>query len=332
MAGPNLLAVAFGWEPSRELVEAIDRRVFAHLDMVTPRTAKWISQQCGFDEHDMEVLLDVLAALGFVAYSEEGYTCPHPIPPEMLEVASIFGAPELVKMAWVPEEKPGAMMDRHPFWDIFARKFHGIAEPNAARFAREISPSWVEGFNVRKVLDVGASHGLYGLHMAKQYPEMEVTLLDWSDPQSGTDPLDQARSNADRMGVADRVRYVDGSLWDALWDSSTEGQFDMMIWSALIHHFPQKEWEKLCRRAPSLFRQRGVLAIQDFFTEHRDPAKTPFQYQFRAFMRRFTGNTPSLLLRENIEAVLVESGFSEPIGSESVIWPASWLVAEYTGD
>ena len=332
MAGPNLLGVAFGWEPSRELVEAIDRDVFRHLDAATPRSADWVASKCGTSGLDMEILLDAMAALGFVAYSDDGYTCPNPIPPEMLEVASIFGAPELVRMAWVPDQTPGAMMDRHPFWDIFARKFHGIAEPNAARFAKEILPSWTQRLNIERVLDVGASHGLYGLHVAKEHPDVEVTLLDWSDPKSGTDPLDQARTNAERMGVADRVRYVDASLWDALWNSSTEGQFDLMIWSALIHHFPQEEWEKLCRRARSLFRKQGVLAIQDFFTQDRDPAKTPFAYEFRAFMRRFTGHAPSLLLRENVERVLSESGFAEPVPAESVIWPASWLIAEYRGD
>jgi 2-polyprenyl-3-methyl-5-hydroxy-6-metoxy-1,4-benzoquinol methylase len=331
MTGPNLLGVAFGWEPSRELVEAIDREVFRCLDPTVPKPARRVAAQCGMDEPDMEVLLDALAALGFVAYSDEGYTCPNPIPDEMLEVASIFGAPELVRMAWTSDHAPGAMMDRHPFWDIFARKFHGIAEPNAARFATEISSPWVERCGVRRVLDVGASHGLYGLHMAKQYPKMEVTLLDWSDPKSGTDPLDQARANADKMGVSDRVKYVDGSLWDVLWDKSSEGQFDLMIWSALIHHFVQKDWERLCRRAPALFANRGVLAIQDFITEHRDPAQTPFAYEFRAFMRRFTGKAPSLLLRRDLEGVLADSGFTDPAVAESVIWPASWLIAEYSG-
>lgn len=42
MAGPNLPDVAFGWESSREPVEAIDRDVFRHLDRSEPRTGKWI--------------------------------------------------------------------------------------------------------------------------------------------------------------------------------------------------------------------------------------------------------------------------------------------------
>jgi 2-polyprenyl-3-methyl-5-hydroxy-6-metoxy-1,4-benzoquinol methylase len=327
-AGQNLLGVAFGYMPSRELVEAINRDVFKYLDTTAARTPGWMARQCGVSEQEMEVLLDALAAMGFVTYSQEGYSCPAPNSPDMLEVASIFGDPDLVKIVWAAPGETINIKGPHQFWDRFAKKFHGIAEPNAIRFAKEIIPPWVEKYQIQRVLDVGASHGLYGLHVAKQHPEVEVTLLDWSDPESGTNPLDEARANAEKLGVADRVHYVDGSLWEVLWDKSIENRFDMMIWSALIHHFPQEECERLCRRAAMLFREKGVLAIQDFITEHRDPAKAPFAYEFRAFMRRFTGRTPTLLLRQSLEKMLTESGFAKPTVSQSVIWPASWLIAE----
>jgi release factor glutamine methyltransferase len=62
----------------------------------------------------------------------------------------------------------------------------------------------------RRVLDVGTGSGAVALAIADELPECEVV---------GTDPsaaaLEVARANTERLGFAERVRFVEGTLPDA---------------------------------------------------------------------------------------------------------------------
>jgi release factor glutamine methyltransferase len=61
----------------------------------------------------------------------------------------------------------------------------------------------------RRVLDVGTGSGAIALAVADELPECEVTATDTSPAA-----LEVARANAERLGLADRVRFLPGSLPD----------------------------------------------------------------------------------------------------------------------
>src|SRR5690348_9439503 len=58
-----------------------------------------------------------------------------------------------------------------------------------------------------RVLDVGTGSGAIALAVADELPECEVTATDTS-----AGALAVARANAERLGLADRVRFLDGTL------------------------------------------------------------------------------------------------------------------------
>ncbi len=58
-----------------------------------------------------------------------------------------------------------------------------------------------------RVLDVGTGSGAIALAIADELPECEVTATDTSAPA-----LEVAQANAERLGLADRVRFLQGSL------------------------------------------------------------------------------------------------------------------------
>jgi release factor glutamine methyltransferase len=60
-----------------------------------------------------------------------------------------------------------------------------------------------------RVLDVGTGSGAIALAVADELPECEVTATDTSPAA-----LEVARANAERLGLADRVRFVEGTSPD----------------------------------------------------------------------------------------------------------------------
>ncbi len=112
----------------------------------------------------------------------------------------------------------------------------------------------------RSVLDVGTGSGAIALAIADELPGCEVTATDTSAAA-----LEVARANAARLGLADRVRFLEVSL-------PGEGSSDLVI--ANLPYIAEDDWASL---APELrdwepreaFRAGpdGLDAIRAFLTE-----------------------------------------------------------------
>jgi release factor glutamine methyltransferase len=82
----------------------------------------------------------------------------------------------------------------------------------------------------RTVLDVGTGSGAIALAVADELPAAEVTATDTS-----LDALAVAKANRDRLGRADRVRLVHGTL--------EPGPFDLLL--ANLPYVGEREWAGL---------------------------------------------------------------------------------------
>lgn len=107
----------------------------------------------------------------------------------------------------------------------------------------------------RRLLDVGTGSGAIALAVADELPECEVTATDTSAAA-----LEVARANAERLGLAGRVRFVEGSL-PGDGPDGTAGGFDLVL--ANLPYVSEAEWGGLQPEVTEWEPREALLAGSD---------------------------------------------------------------------
>jgi tRNA (cmo5U34)-methyltransferase len=109
--------------------------------------------------------------------------------------------------------------------------------------------------HARHVLDVGCGAGNYTLKLLEQLPNLDVTLIDLSQPM-----LDRARERVSHM-TAGRVTTIRGDIREIF---LPDGQFDIVLAAAVLHHLrADKEWEDVLTAFHRALRPGGSLWVFD---------------------------------------------------------------------
>ena len=135
-------------------------------------------------------------------------------------------------------------------WVNFARSMGAMAVPMAGVLTQMIAPS----SGPIKVLDIAAGHGMYGVTVAKNIPNVHVTALDWPAV------LEVAKENAAKAGIIDRYSTLGGSAFDT---DLGEG-YDYIFITNFLHHFDPPTNEKLLRRFHAALKPGGKALTVDF--------------------------------------------------------------------
>ena len=121
-----------------------------------------------------------------------------------------------------------------------------------------------------RLLDIGCGAGNYSLKMLQRLPELEVTLLDLSQPM-----LERA---------AQRLAPLAGGRVTALQRDIREYNpgpacFDIILAAAVFHHLrAEEEWRAVFSNCFNMLRPGGSLWISDL-TEHSTPAIQRLMWQ-----------------------------------------------------
>jgi 2-polyprenyl-3-methyl-5-hydroxy-6-metoxy-1,4-benzoquinol methylase len=105
-----------------------------------------------------------------------------------------------------------------------------------------------------KVLDVAAGHGIFGITLAQQNPNVEVVALDWPHV------LTVATENARKMGVAGRHSTLPGSAFDVDFGSG----YDLVLLTNFLHHFDIPTCEGLLKKVHAALEKGGRAVTLDF--------------------------------------------------------------------
>jgi release factor glutamine methyltransferase len=107
----------------------------------------------------------------------------------------------------------------------------------------------------RTVLDVGTGSGAIALAIADELPGCEVTATDTSERA-----LEVARANAERLGLAGRVRFLPGSV-------PAEGDFDLVL--ANLPYVAERDWASLQPEVTQWEPREALLAGLDGLDAYR---------------------------------------------------------------
>ncbi len=118
-----------------------------------------------------------------------------------------------------------------------------------------------------RVLDVGTGSGAIALAVADELPEAEVVATDTSPGA-----LEVARANAERLGLADRVRFVPGTVpgrEGGAEDRSPDGvePFDLVL--ANLPYVAERDWQGLQPEVTKWEPREALLAGPDGLDAYR---------------------------------------------------------------
>jgi release factor glutamine methyltransferase len=106
-----------------------------------------------------------------------------------------------------------------------------------------------------RVLDVGTGSGAIALAVADELPNAEVTATDTSPAA-----LEVARANAERLGLSQRVRFLEGTL-------PADGAFDLIL--ANLPYVAERDWSSLQPEVTQHEPRNALLAGPDGLDAYR---------------------------------------------------------------
>lgn len=278
------------------------------------RDAPAIAKRTGAAARGIEILADYLTVLGFLEKTGSGYgLAPSTAtfldrrsPAFMGDIHRFMAAPEMLKLTLGDPagfvRNGGSiglanLAPEDPIWVDFARYMAPlagmVARATAGHLAqRPPAPG--------RILDIAAGHGLYGISLARQFPEAEVTALDWGNV------LTVARENAAAAGLGDRYKTLTGSAFDVAFG----GPYDLVVMPNFLHHFDEPTCIGLLRKAQGALAKSGRIAIVEFVpAEDRTSPPMPARFAYVMLATTPAGTAyPASALRR----MLAEAGFGPP--------------------
>ena len=306
---------------------AIDLDVFTAI-AEGATTAKALAESRRASERGMRILCDYLVVTGFLTKVNDKYGLTpdsamfldRRLPTYVGDSAEFLLSPTFaqafsdvaaaVRKGGTVIDDQGTMSPENPLWVRFARAMQSIAFGMARTLTELIK---LDPNKKTKALDIAASHGLYGLAFAQQYPNLEVVAVDWANV------LEVGRENAEKFGVSDRWRAAPGSAFDVDFGDG----YDLVLIPNFFHHFDPPTNEKLMRKFHAALNDDG-RAVTAEFIPNEGRIEPPHAATFALVMLATTASGDAYTFAE-YEKMFANAGFSRsefvqpPMGIEQVI-------------
>jgi 2-polyprenyl-3-methyl-5-hydroxy-6-metoxy-1,4-benzoquinol methylase len=296
-AAPPNPALIFGTVQGYQRVYALKAAV--DLDLFTAiakgsHTAAEIATACNAAERGVRILCDALVVMGFLTKAVNHYSLTsdtaffldsrapaylgrafkflmHPV-----QLAHFEQLGAAVRKGGTPDDQ-GTLAADDPIWIEFAKGMAPMMVPAAQAMAGLLGAELGSRPRV-KILDIAASHGLFGITVALKLPQAEVYALDWANV------LEVAKENAAKHGLAGRYHLLPGSAFDVDYGA----EFDAILITNLLHHFEPAANEKMLKKAHAALNPGGQVVILEF-VPNDDRVSPPVPAMFSLTM---LGSTP----------------------------------------
>ncbi len=144
----------------------------------------------------------------------------------------------------------GMLQTENPDWEKYARGMMAMARRPAEIIAAELH----KGGAVHKVLDIAASHGMFGIAVAHKNPASHIYASDWGNV------LEVAQENADAMGIADRYHLIPGNAFETDFGNG----YDLALITNILHGFDTPTCTSLMSKVYAALNPGGRVAIAEY--------------------------------------------------------------------
>lgn len=144
-----------------------------------------------------------------------------------------------------------------------------------ARVAARTNP------NAKRLLDIGCGAGNYSLKLLERIPDMEVTLVDLSQPM-----LDRA---AERIAAVTKraVVTIQGDVREVDLDGE---EFDIAVGGAVFHHLREDaEWFATFQRVYRSLRSGGTFWVYDLLDHEMEGVEQEMQSLYAQYLVNLKG-------------------------------------------
>ena len=257
-----------GYQATEIVKAAIELDVFTAIDNGAA-TAADIAAATASAERGCRILCDALTVFGFVQKIDNAYKLT-PSSAFFLSknsqaylgsVTQFLAGPAIkrgfetfadaVRNGGTVVKSEGSVDPESPMWVTFARAMMPIMMLPARAIADILGGDTERPL---KVLDIAASHGIFGITIAQKLPNARVTGLDWKNV------LEVAKENASKFGVADRYDTIAGSAFEVDLGSG----YDVVLLTNFLHHFDAETCISMIEKCHAALADGGKVITLEF--------------------------------------------------------------------
>lgn len=279
-----------------------------------PATAAELAARCGCPPRGIRILADYLTILGFLIkdgshYAPTGdsaFFLDESSPAYLGRTVKLFLNPGLteafgdltatIREGRIHTSKEGTTAPDHPVWVDFARTMGPMMVP-CARGVAELAP--LDPDRETRILDISASHGIYGIAFAQRNPRARLVALDWEAVLAVTE------ENARAAGLGDRFSRIVGDAFKVELGTG----YDVVLLPNFLHHFNRSDCTRMLARVRAALRPGGRVVIVEF-VPHDDRVTPPAAASFSLVMLGTTPEGDAYTFAE-YGSMLADAGFRD---------------------
>jgi SAM-dependent methyltransferase len=275
--------------------------------------AEELAAQCQASPRGIRILCDYLTICGFLVKQGDRYELT-PDSAAFLDrkspmyaggIAEFILSPPItqpfddlagaVRKGGTSSTDQGTVAPDHPVWVRFARGMGALMAPTAHAAAAliQIDPS-----RPAKILDIAASHGIYGIMAVKPYPLAHLVALDWEAVLAIT------KQNAEGAGLAGRFSTLAGDAFTTQFGVD----YDAILVPNFLHHFNFEDCVSFLKKVHAALRPGGQVVIVEF-VPNDDRVTPPPAASFSLVMLGTTPEGDAYTFAE-LEGMLGQAGFA----------------------
>jgi len=301
-----------GFQHSAAFKTAVELELFTKIAEGN-KTAATLGAACGAADRGVRILADSLTVIGLLN-KENGEYSLNDVSSAFLDKNSPMYLGSVVEFIMSPQQRRGfddltsavrdggssitgdASMDPNSeMWVTFAKAMAPMMMPSAQMIAANVG---FEPNRKFKVLDIAAGHGMFGITLAKAFPQAEIYALDWENV------LTVATENAQKFGVADRHHLIPGSAFDTEFGDG----YDVVLVTNFLHHFDVETCTNFMRKVRASLADGGKAMTLEF-VPNDDRVSPPSEALFSLVMLAATPAGDAYTFAE-LKQLLEEAGFS----------------------